>query len=128
MKAKNQLESLAVCGDPDYAERVVQTFLTGLGWSRKRRKKWLRRNGLRLAAQPDSLEDDHWTCWCGVTDPYCAPVEGTCAGTGMLTCYCGGDQCVCHNHGEVECFGCADCDPHGGSDADDDGDENWQDY
>lgn len=27
----------------------------------------------------------------------------------MLYCICGGDFCVCHNHGEVECDGCEDC-------------------
>jgi len=49
-------------------------------------------------------------CWCGVRNPYFAPVHHeTCDGTGVLNCYCGGDQCVCHNHGEAECFGCADC-------------------
>ena len=122
----NSTTSLAVCGDPDYAERVVQDLLIMLNWSRKRRKKWLRRNGLRLARQPDWLEDDvHWTCWCGEKDPYCAPVEGTCGGTGMLICYCGGDQCVCHNHGEVECFGCEDCEADVETGFDDGDDEDW---
>ena len=96
-------------GDPDYTERVAQAFLISLGWSRRRRKKWLRRHGLRLARHPDLLDDEHWTCWCGEKDPYCAPIEGTCGGSGYLTCLCGGDFCVCHNHGEVECFGCPDC-------------------
>jgi hypothetical protein len=126
----SQLTSIAVCGDPDYAERVVQDFLIGLGWSRRRRKKWLRRNGLRLARQPDWLENAvdgdvlEGPCWCGEEDPYYAPLEGTCAGTGVMNCYCGGDQCVCHNHGEVECFGCADCDRADGRDEFDD-DEDW---
>lgn len=48
-------------------------------------------------------------CWCGVENPYFAPVSGLCYGTGFLDCLCGGDQCVCHNHGEVECPGCDDC-------------------
>lgn len=52
-------------------------------------------------------------CWCGASDPYYADqadgLEYTCAGTGTLHCLCGGDQCVCHNHGEVACDGCADC-------------------
>lgn len=53
-------------------------------------------------------------CWCGATNPrFHDPAHGwmdsSCAGTGMLNCYCGGDFCVCHNHGEIECPGCADC-------------------
>lgn len=68
------------------------------------------------------------TCWCGA--------EGTleelfdlsvfsrpCGGSGFLLCYCGGDFCVCHNHGEVECPGCPDCEPE---DFDDDRDDGWQ--
>jgi hypothetical protein len=34
---------------------------------------------------------------------------GACA-TLTLDCRCGGDLCVCHNHGSVECDGCIDCD------------------
>ncbi len=54
-------------------------------------------------------------CWCGTRNAYFAPVSGSCAGTGTLYCICGGDFCVCHNHGEVECGGCEDCefDPNG---------------
>ena len=51
-------------------------------------------------------------CWCGEKDPFYSDnglVEG-CGGTGTVECLCGGDQCVCHNHGEVECDGCEDCD------------------
>lgn len=48
-------------------------------------------------------------CWCGTPNPYFSSVSGSCGGTGMLDCICGGDFCVCHNHGEVECFGCRDC-------------------
>ncbi len=48
-------------------------------------------------------------CWCGIKNPYFAPVSGSCYGTGALDCLCGGDQCVCHNHGEVDCPGCPDC-------------------
>ena len=36
-------------------------------------------------------------------------LDKTCGGMGVLYCHCGGDLCVCHNHGEVECFGCEDC-------------------
>lgn len=39
---------LAVCGDPYYVNLVAIDFLNGLGWSRQRRKKWLRRHGFRL--------------------------------------------------------------------------------
>ena len=54
---------------------------------------------------------DNPPCWCGETRPYYEDVFSGCGGTGMLECLCGGDFCVCHNHGEVECFGCPDCDP-----------------
>lgn len=55
------------------------------------------------------------TCWCGVTGPVDElfdddAVETDCGGTGTVHCYCGGDLCVCHNHGECECFGCESCD------------------
>lgn len=65
-------------------------------------------------------------CWCGVKNPYFAPVHHeTCGGTGVLNCYCGGDQCVCHNHGEVECFGCADCEQDSDEYDDSEYDESW---
>lgn len=52
-------------------------------------------------------------CWCGETDAYFSDeddgLESGCGGSGVLHCYCGGDLCVCHNHGEVECPGCEDC-------------------
>lgn len=103
---------LAFCGDPNYVNNVAINMLNQFGWSRKRRKKWLRRNGFSLSRQPDDLDfPEPDVCWCGVKNPYYAPVEGTCGGTGMLDCHCGGDQCGCHNHGEVECFGCEDCSP-----------------
>lgn len=54
------------------------------------------------------------TCWCGVKDAYFAPVRETCGGSGVIDCHCGGDLCVCHNHGEVECLGCEECE--GGDD------------
>jgi len=50
------------------------------------------------------------SCWCGVRNPYFETVAAPCGGTGILYCICGGDFCVCHNHGEVECDGCSDCD------------------
>ncbi len=65
--------------------------------------------------EPDDLaiEDDTvFTCWCGAKGTYdemFAETDENCGGTGTLNCYCGGDFCVCHNHGEVECDGCEDC-------------------
>jgi len=32
-----------------------------------------------------------------------------CGGSLYLDCKCGGDLCVCGNFGEVECYGCPDC-------------------
>lgn len=40
-----------------------------------------------------------------------APPRGDCNGHGSIECRCGGDQCVCHNHGAAECAGCPECDP-----------------
>ena len=50
-------------------------------------------------------------CHCGVSDPYYAdaPTGEGCGGLGWVECLCGGDQCVCHNHGQVACPGCPDC-------------------
>lgn len=57
----------------------------------------------------DPCEHQADTCWCGAKHPYCEPQRGGCGGFGSLDCHCGGDLCVCHNHGEIECFGCEDC-------------------
>ena len=38
-----------------------------------------------------------------------APESETCDGSGYMHCYCGGDFCVCGNQGEVECYGCKNC-------------------
>lgn len=60
-------------------------------------------------------------CWCGAKGTYDElfnddGLEYSCGGTGYIDCYCGGDQCVCHHHGqEVECPGCSEC-PDDGSD------------
>lgn len=58
--------------------------------------------------------DEIIECWCGSKGTYgdlfdddCLPER--CGGMGVMECRCGGDLCVCHNHGEVECFGCPDC-------------------
>lgn len=50
-------------------------------------------------------------CWCGETEGWMSTsgLESGCAGTGYLHCFCGGDFCVCHNHGGTECDGCDDC-------------------
>lgn len=59
--------------------------------------------------------DDVITCWCGEQGTFDelfsdGPFQSTCGGDGYLNCYCGGDQCVCHWHGqEVECPGCDEC-------------------
>lgn len=61
--------------------------------------------------------DEEPPCWCGARNPHFAELGDLCGGSGVLYCDCGGDSlCVCHNHGEVQCFGCEDCEP------DDDGD------
>lgn len=48
-------------------------------------------------------------CWCGVKNPYYAPLPRWCEGSGTIYCRCGGDLCVCHWHGEAECLGCSNC-------------------
>jgi hypothetical protein len=73
-----------------------------------------------MSDEPDD-DDEIIACWCGASGT-CEELfddsdedEG-CGGSGMIQCFCGGDQCVCHNHGEYECSGCDDC----GIDIDDD--------
>lgn len=62
-------------------------------------------------------------CWCGEENPEYADekdgLDSRCHGWRVLHCYCGGDLCVCHNHGETECFGCPDCEEDNGDDYDD---------
>lgn len=74
----------------------------------KRRERYYQKHFL-LGFAADELCLEEGPCWCGEPKPYYAEVEGTCGGFGVIQCYCGGDLCVCHNHGEVECFGCPDC-------------------
>lgn len=66
-------------------------------------------------------------CWCGEKDPWRADFESglsqRCDGAGTLSCHCGGDLCVCHNHDEVECPGCAECEDLG--DEDDTDQDHW---
>jgi hypothetical protein len=63
----------------------------------------------------DDEDDEIITCWCGASGTFDelfddALFDEPCNGDGFLECYCGGDQCVCHHHGqEVECPGCEDC-------------------
>ncbi len=78
--------------------------------------------------EDDPLDPDHvFTCWCGATGTYdelfADDLDDGCGGTGELTCYCGGDQCVCHHHGHAECPGCEDCDYDDDSYYDDDPDD-----
>jgi hypothetical protein len=64
----------------------------------------------------ETIEDDTiFTCWCGAEgthdELFSDFLEESCNGSGSLRCYCGGDLCVCHNHGSTDCPGCEDCEP-----------------
>jgi len=48
---------------------------------------------------------------CGIENAHHARVLAGCFGAGIVDCLCGGDGCVCHNHGLVDCEGCVDCEP-----------------
>lgn len=60
-------------------------------------------------------DDDIIRCWCGAEGTYDELFDedglppGGCGGAGVVICECGGDLCVCHHHGEIECDGCEDC-------------------
>jgi hypothetical protein len=76
--------------------------------------------------RPEVLDDEVIRCWCGAEGTYDQLFDDdtlgeTCGGLGQLQCFCGGDLCVCHHHGETECPGCEDCEPDGGGDYDDGG-------
>jgi len=67
---------------------------------------------------PDDTEEEpdeeQITCWCGATGTASELFDDevysqSCGGSGYLDCECGGDICVCHHHGEIECAGCEDC-------------------
>jgi hypothetical protein len=65
------------------------------------------------------------SCWCGAEGTYSqlfddSGLEGDCGGLGVINCFCGGDFCVCHHHGEVECPGCPACE-------NEDDEEFWED-
>lgn len=67
-------------------------------------------------------------CWCGAERPYFSrSVVRTCGGTGELRCRCGGDNCACHNHGSIECWGCDDCSYDDAADFDDYDYDDWDD-
>lgn len=59
-------------------------------------------------------DDDTFRCWCGAVGRFSemfdfSDSEFGCNGSGIINCECGGDFCVCHNHGEYECPGCEYC-------------------
>jgi hypothetical protein len=90
-------------------------------YKQKRRERY--NSQLRTPARyDDDGELDIIRCWCGAVGT-CEELfsevglDETCGGLGVLNCRCGGDLCVCHNHGEVECLGCEDCEEE--SDEDD---------
>lgn len=98
---------LATNGDPYYSNLVSIDFLNSLGWSRKRRRKWLRRwqmlvNRERVVdldrqqfEHGHADDDDGAPEWCE-----------TCNNMGTIDCHCGGDLCVCFNYGEMPCPDC----------------------
>lgn len=60
-------------------------------------------------------DDELIRCWCGAEGTYEElfndwGLDNSCGGSGVVYCYCNGDLCVCHRHGEAECDGCDDCD------------------
>ena len=71
---------------------------------------------------PEAEDEEDRPCWCGEEHPEYAPLPSRCDGMGSLYCRCGGDQCVCHNHGEVDCPGCVACD--GDAMEEDDGEDD----
>lgn len=73
----------------------------------------------KLKKRMRCAEAEDTPCWCGIKNPYFAPIPSTCGGSGTIDCRCGGDQCVCHWHGEVECLGCEECDERCGYGEDD---------
>ena len=62
-----------------------------------------------------NVDEPKIECWCGAVGTYeelfdVNHLDTTCGGSGVLYCYCGGDFCMCHYHGELDCDGCEDCD------------------
>lgn len=71
----------------------------------------------------EELKEDVDRCWCGVVNPHFEELPARCGGAGVLYCECGGDNlCFCHNHGEIQCDGCPDCED------DDDYDDDLDDW
>jgi hypothetical protein len=67
-------------------------------------------------------------CWCGAKGTHDelfddSGLSETCGGAGELICLCGGDLCVCHNHGSIECPGCEDCEGLDDDCCEEDGDD-----
>lgn len=68
-----------------------------------------------MSGDPDDpTTQETCRCWCGASGTFdelfdASVFEQCCGGSGVLHCECGGDFCVCHNHGEVECPGCEEC-------------------
>ena len=65
----------------------------------------------------EDTDCEEFVCWCGAKgtfesmhDMSCLSMD--CGGSGYIYCYCGGDFCVCHWHGQTDCEGCPDCDPY----------------
>lgn len=74
---------------------------------------------------PPEPDRDIMRCWCGVSGTYEElfdddTLDDACGGFGVIHCYCGGDLCVCHHHGETQCDGCEACEG-------DDPDDFWND-
>jgi hypothetical protein len=70
---------------------------------------------MAIQTEPEIEEAPLFTCGCGesgAVEDMLSPddLEQGCAGTGVVQCFCGGDFCVCHFHGETDCDGCEDCD------------------
>lgn len=83
---------------------------------------WLRKQVIvsKATVMRDSEEGFVAPCWCGEKCAWFSfDTESHCCGTGSLSCLCGGDFCVCHNHGETECPGCSDCEFWDWEDGDD---------
>lgn len=66
-----------------------------------------------MSDEPD-IDVQPFKCWCGAEaatyeELFSDLIDNSCGGTGTLHCYCGGDLCICHHHGETECQGCEEC-------------------
>lgn len=120
---------------PGYKRTEEDIYLLQVAEDRRQRRgAKLRRDYDRCIANNPCLPPQNWDddddplrCWCGAEGSYeelhdNKYLDSRCGGSGILYCHCGGDFCVCHNHGEVDCYGCRDCE----GDYDDD-DDYWED-